>query len=104
MRRLGYCPSGRLFEAAACGTAVVSDEWCGLDLLFEPGKEILVARTSADVVKALRLPREELARIARAARERIFAAHTAAHRAQELEAILEGVRSGTADPFGAGTD
>ena len=45
MAEMGYCPSGRLFEAAACGTPIVSDWWEGLDHFFEPGKEILVAKS-----------------------------------------------------------
>ncbi len=40
MARMGYAPSGRLFEAAACGTPIVSDWWEGFDQFFEPGKEI----------------------------------------------------------------
>jgi spore maturation protein CgeB len=94
MGRMGYCPSGRLFEAAACGVAIISDEWLGLELFFKPGKEIIVGHTSDDVVEALRLPRPELVQIARAARERFFDEHTAAHRAQELELILDRARSG----------
>src|SRR5205085_9712211 len=46
MARMGYCPSGRLFEAAACGVAIVSDEWAGLEEFFEPGVEIVVARNT----------------------------------------------------------
>lgn len=85
----GHCPSGRLFEAAACGTPVLSDEWAGLDEFFRPGREILVARTTGDAVAALELGDDELARIARAARERVLAAHTSAHRARELETLVE---------------
>ena len=88
---VGYCPSGRLFEAAACGIAVVSDSWDGLDEFFTPGEEILVARDTADALAAIDLPREELARIGRAARQRTLAEHTADHRAVELEGILEDV-------------
>ncbi len=88
---LGHCPSGRLFEAAACGSAVVSDWWDGLDEFFTPGEEILVARDTADVLAAIDLPRAELARIGRAARQRTLAEHTADHRAIELEGILEDV-------------
>jgi spore maturation protein CgeB len=88
---LGHCPSGRLFEAAACGAAVVSDWWGGLDEFFTPGDEILVARDTTDVLAAIDLPREELARIGRAARQRTLAEHTADHRAIELEGILEDV-------------
>ncbi|HEX5412587.1 MAG TPA: glycosyltransferase [Terriglobia bacterium] len=97
MRRMGYCPSGRLFEAAACGTAIISDAWPGLEMFFEPGKEILIASRSDDVVTALEAPREQHSRVARAARERFLAAHTAAHRAQELEAILDRAHSDSAD-------
>lgn len=89
MAELGYCPSGRLFEAAACGVPILSDEWEGLDYFFEPGREILVARTTGHVMDALAMSDEALARIARAGRERALSNHTAARRALELENILE---------------
>ncbi|HEX3594323.1 MAG TPA: glycosyltransferase [Polyangiaceae bacterium] len=88
MARLGYCPSGRLFEAAACGAAVLSDDWEGLDKFFEPGKEILIVRSTEDVLDALQLSDAEVRRIAEAGRARVLAEHTAAHRAGELERIL----------------
>ncbi len=89
MAAMGWCPSGRLFEAAACGTPVVSDEWKGLDEFFEPGREIIIARETADVREVVSMSAEQLARIGKAARERALACHTAAHRAAELESILE---------------
>jgi spore maturation protein CgeB len=89
MKRMGCCPPGRLFEAAACGTPILSDNWEGLDLFFEPGREILVANNSDEAVHALELSDEELVRVARAARERTLAQHTATIRALELEAMLE---------------
>lgn len=89
MAAMGYCPSGRLFEAAACGAALISDEWEGLEQFFTPGDELLVARDADDVRGALDLPRESIARIAQRARERTLAEHTAAVRAGELEALLE---------------
>jgi spore maturation protein CgeB len=89
MARMGYCPSGRLFEAAACGVAIVSDDFEGLDQFFRPGNEIIVARTSEDVIAAMQLPQDELARIAQAGRERVLTSHTAAHRAAELERAFE---------------
>ena len=89
MARMGYCPSGRLFEAAACGVAMISDEWAGLDAFFEPGSEIIVARTTEDVVAAMKLSKRELAKIAQAGRERVLTSHTAAHRAAELERIFD---------------
>ena len=89
LAELGYCPSARMFEAAACGVPILSDEWEGLDYFFEPGREILVARTTGHVMDALAMSDEALARIARAGRERALASHTAARRALELENILE---------------
>jgi spore maturation protein CgeB len=89
MARMGYCPSGRLFEAAACGVAIVSDEWAGLDTFFEPGIEILVARNTDDMIAAMQLPNAELASIAKAGRQRVLESHTAAHRAAELEHIFD---------------
>jgi len=88
MARLGYCPSGRLFEAAACGTVIVSDWFDGLEDFFDPWHEIIVVRTHEDVLAALALDEQELARRARRTRERMLRCHTAARRAGELEALL----------------
>ncbi|HWM90183.1 MAG TPA: glycosyltransferase [Thermoanaerobaculia bacterium] len=89
MARMGWCPSGRLFEAAACGTACLSDTWAGLADFFEPGREILTAETPEEAIEALTLPKEEIARIGRAARERALAEHTAGHRARQLVEMLD---------------
>jgi spore maturation protein CgeB len=89
MARMGYCPSGRLFEAAACGVAMISDEWAGLEEFFQPGTEIIVARSTDDVVAAMQLSTHELSEIAHAGRERVLNSHTAAHRAAELERIFD---------------
>jgi spore maturation protein CgeB len=93
MAATGYCPSGRLFEAAACGVPILSDSWQGLDSFFAPGREILVADTTADAVLALEHADEELSHVARAARERTLEEHTAARRAEQLEDILQMNRS-----------
>ena len=93
MAENGWCPSGRLFEAAACGTPVLSDWWDGLDTFFTPGREILVARTTADAIAALELSDAEVARIASDARERTLAEHTSERRVQELERLVEGARA-----------
>jgi spore maturation protein CgeB len=85
----GHCPSGRLFEAAACGAAIVSDGWEGLDRFFTPGREIVVARDSADVEAALDMSEAQRRAIAVAARNRALDEHTAARRALELERALE---------------
>jgi len=89
MAALGWCPSGRLFEAAACGVPVISDWWEGLDTFFLPEHEILVASSAQDVLDALARPAADLARIGHAARERVLAEHTAERRASELVALVE---------------
>lgn len=89
MAQNGWCPSGRLFEAAACGTPLVSDAWPGLEEFFTPGEEIVVARSTQDVLDALSLPDADVDRIALAAYERVLTQHTSAHRVRELESLLE---------------
>lgn len=89
MAAMGWCPSGRLFEAAACRTAIVSDTWQGLDAFFTPGREILLAQTAEDVLAALDLSDAEIGRIAQAARERTLAEHTSDCRAEELLSVLQ---------------
>jgi spore maturation protein CgeB len=92
MAEMGYCPSGRLFEAAACEVPIVSDDWLGLDRFFEPGLEILVARSTGHAMDAIGMSDERRRRMARAARERVLAAHTSTVRAMELENILDAAR------------
>ncbi len=97
MARMGWCPSGRLFEAAACNAPLVSDWFEGLDAFYRPGREILIARDTEDVMNALSLSDAELGRIRDAARERTLSEHTAQHRARELVELLESsVRPGAA--------
>jgi spore maturation protein CgeB len=90
MAEMGYCPSGRLFEAAACGAPILSDYWEGIEQFFEAGSEITIARNTAEALAALDRPSAELERMARTARERTLAFHTAERRAEELENILAG--------------
>jgi len=89
MARMGWCPSGRLFEAASCGVPILSDWFEGLDDFFVPGREILVAHTTEDAMAALSLPQPELSAIARRARERTLDEHTAARRATQMVAAFE---------------
>jgi spore maturation protein CgeB len=85
----GYSPSVRLFEAAACGVPIVTDEWPGLDDFFAPGAQILVARSTGDMLAYLRdTDAQTLEQIATRARARVLAQHTAAHRALELETYV----------------
>lgn len=92
MARMGWCPSGRLFEAAACGTALLSDWWPGLGDFFTPGEEILVAHSTAEATQSLDRSDAELQRLARRARDRVLTEHTSDRRAEELLDILTHAR------------
>lgn len=85
----GWCPSGRLFEAAACGAPIVSDVWEGLDAFFQPNEEIILAHGSGDVVAALEFGDQQLQTMARRARERTLQEHSSRRRATELVQLLE---------------
>ncbi|MFL6752932.1 MAG: bifunctional glycosyltransferase/UDP-glucuronate decarboxylase [Sphingomicrobium sp.] len=84
----GWSPSVRLFEAAACATPVISDVWDGIESLFEPDREIILAGSTEEVVARL-TERSDAREIGQAARERVLCAHTAGHRAGELERAIE---------------
>ncbi|HLH04270.1 MAG TPA: glycosyltransferase [Bryobacteraceae bacterium] len=95
MASMGYCPSGRLFEAAACRAPVMSDWWLGLDSFFTPGKEILIAENSDQAGSILRLDPRELSGIAARARERTLDCHTAEKRARRLLQLIESMPVGS---------
>jgi spore maturation protein CgeB len=85
----GWSPSVRIFEAAACGTPIISDVWPGLEEFFVPDREILLARSTAAMLALLRETSTQAAReLGAAARAKVLALHTAAHRAEELEQHL----------------
>ncbi len=90
MAAMGWCPSGRLFEAAACGVPILTDRWPGLEAFLRPGVEVLTAGTASEAVDALNLSAGELAGIAAAARERVLDEHSSARRAGELLDLLHG--------------
>lgn len=96
MAEMGFCPSGRLFEAAACGVPILTDTWDGLDAFFTPGEEVLTASTTDEAVAAISLGDDELRRIAGNARERTLAEHTSERRAMELEEMLDAAVRGEA--------
>lgn len=86
MIKAGYSPSVRLFEAAACGTPIISDYWDGIDTLFEIGKEILISHSAEDTLHYLKnISESERKEIGERARAKVMSFHTAAHRATELE-------------------
>jgi spore maturation protein CgeB len=84
----GHSPSVRLFEAGACGAPILTDEWPGLDDFFEPSKEVMVARSTEDVLSAVRWSEDDRLQLADAGRRRVLAEHTARHRANEFEAHI----------------
>jgi spore maturation protein CgeB len=89
MARMGFSPATRVFEAAAAGACLVSDAWEGIETFFEPGRELLVARSGDEVAEHVeRLTPEEARRIGAAARRRALAEHTYDRRALEVEALL----------------
>jgi spore maturation protein CgeB len=89
MVRAGHSPSVRLFEAGACGTPIVSDAWPGLEHFFTPGSEILLARTADDTLTYLHdIGEAERRNIGRRGRDRVLRAHTASHRAIQLEGYM----------------
>ena len=82
----GFSPSVRLFEAAACGATLVSDDWKGLDTFLRTGEEILVAEDSRQVVSFLKdMGESQLQRIGKRARERVLAEQSSTRRAEEFE-------------------
>lgn len=97
MARYGFSPPTRVFEAAGAAACLITDDWVGVESFLEPGTEVLVARDGDEVAAHLeRLDPQTAARIGRAARRRVLAQHTYAHRAALLEALLEGRRSALA--------
>lgn len=99
MRAAGYSPSVRLFEAAACGAAIVSDDWPGLDSFLRPGRDVMVVHEAAEVADLLAHTHPDDRRaMGEAARERILAEHTSEHRAMQLERILSAARTAASQP------
>ena len=87
----GYSPSVRLFEAAACATPIISDDWTGLSDFLAPGREIVVAQTPGQVLACLGWTAQTRAVLGNAALRRVLRGHTAAHRAATLESVVCGV-------------
>jgi spore maturation protein CgeB len=81
-----------LFEAAACGAAIVTDHWEGLDTFFTPGRDLIVASRTEDVLATLAMSDAARRACGEAARERVRREHTSRERAAELERLLGGAR------------
>lgn len=96
MIQAGYSPSVRLFEASACGTAIISDSWLGLEEFLTPGQEILLPRDAREVCEMLTsLPAADRVRMGERARERILAEHSSTQRARQFESVVTSCYSGT---------
>jgi spore maturation protein CgeB len=94
MARYGYSPATRVFEAAGAAACLITDDWIGIDLFLEPDREVLVARDGGDVAGIVACLDDARARtLGEAARRRVLAEHTYAHRAAQLEALLAARRS-----------
>jgi spore maturation protein CgeB len=93
MSRAGFCPSGRFFEAAACGTPLITDWFTGLDTFFTPGEEILVVSNTADVLSALDASAEDGQKLAARARERTLSEHTGDCRARQMLGYFDNARA-----------
>jgi spore maturation protein CgeB len=93
MAASGYCPSGRFFEAAACGAPIITDWFRGLDSFFEPNQEVLVAGDTERILRLLDRPDAELRRMARRARQRTLDEHTGRQRALTMLAAFDAARS-----------
>jgi spore maturation protein CgeB len=90
----GWCPSGRFFEAAACGTPLITDAWDGLDSFFDLESELRVVTSAEDVESALSSSDEELQSMANRARQRTLDEHSGNVRAHQLLQYIEEARSG----------
>lgn len=88
MAEMGFCPSGRLFEAGACGVPVISDNWAGIEKFYEPGIELIIANNCEDVIKALNMGEDARMKIASAFQNRTLNEHTSKQRVNELEKII----------------
>jgi spore maturation protein CgeB len=93
MARYGFSPPTRVFEAAGAGACLISDRWEGLELFLEPGAEVLVAADGSEVASYLSELTPARARATgNRARRHILAQHTYAHRAEQVEALLDCAR------------
>jgi spore maturation protein CgeB len=93
MADVGFSPPTRVFEAAGAGTCLITDKWRGIEMFFEPGREILVAENAEEIVALLRGKSATDAReIGHAMLVRALSEHTYVQRAADVEKILSAAR------------
>ncbi len=88
--------SCRPFELAACGAAIVSNPYNGIERWFEPGRELVIVHDADEAVTAYRELLGDPGRaeeLGRRARERVLDEHTYRRRAEQLLELL-GLRAG----------
>ncbi|ETR79244.1 hypothetical protein X566_01155 [Afipia sp. P52-10] len=91
MARYGYSPPTRIFEAAGAGACLITDRWPGIEDFLEPDREVLVAASAAEVARHVAdLTPARAEQLATRARHRILADHTYAHRARDVDRLLNG--------------
>ena len=89
MARYGFSPATRVFEAAGAGACIISDQWEGADMFFEPGSEWLLAKDGQSVAALLEQLSPDRARaMGQAARRRALAHHTYQQRGLLVEQTL----------------
>lgn len=94
MARYGFSPATRVFEAAGAGACLITDAWEGIEQFLEPGREVLVARSGAEVAEVLcGLRPREAHMIGQAALRRVLQEHTYDRRAEEFERVFAAGRA-----------
>jgi spore maturation protein CgeB len=89
MARYGFSPATRVFEAAGAGACLITDAWEGIEMFLEPGREVLVAQSGAEVAAHVRGLTPDRARaIGGAALRRVLGEHTYEHRVRHVESLL----------------
>jgi len=89
MAECGYSPPTRIFEAAGAAACIISDQWAGIELFLDPGREILTAANGEQVGEHLQaLTPARCREIGEAGRRRVLAEHTYEKRGREFEYAL----------------
>lgn len=85
--------SMRPFELAAMRSTMIANPYHGLELWFEPEKEVIIVNSAEEAIERyqyLLAHDSEREKMADAAYTRFLKQHTFQHRARELKAIIEG--------------
>ena len=90
MANVGFSPPTRVFEAAGAGACLITDRWPGIEMFFEPNREILIAGSAEEIVSSLRgTSKQQAGGIGAAMRQPALREHTYQLRAQEVHSVLE---------------